>query len=367
MSALARLGEQMYNDHTLSGSGRMSCATCHDPAFSHGPPNALAVQVGGQFETSFGLRAAPSIRYLERQPAFTLGSGAPDAVRGGLTTDGRVDTLAAQAHLPLLNPLELDNDSEATLARRLRGAAYAAQIKALFGEADDAATVQQATQALQAFQLEDPRFHPYDSKFDQVQAGREQFSPAERRGQLAFRDPARGNCAACHVDTSPDGRPPLFTNFGYAATGVPRNAAIPANADPAYFDLGLCGPQRSDLAGYPALCGLFRTPGLRNVATRPAFFHNGVMHSLAEVLDFYNTRDTAPERWYPVRGGAVQMFDDLPPAWRANLTRTAPLDGRPAGSAPAMSAQDMADIVCFLRTLSDGHVAGTAPVAECVR
>ena len=39
-------------------------------------------------------------------------------------------------------------------------------------------------------------------KFDQVQAGREQFSAAELRGQRAFRDPARGNCAACHVDTA---------------------------------------------------------------------------------------------------------------------------------------------------------------------
>ncbi|WP_422010768.1 cytochrome-c peroxidase [Roseateles sp.] len=367
LSALAQLGERLYNDHTLSGSGRMSCASCHDAAFAHGPPNALAVQVGGQFETQFGLRAAPSIRYLERQPAFALGSGAPDAVRGGLMADGRADSLAAQAHLPLLNPLELDNGSDEVLARRIRAAAYAAQFAALFGPADAATTVQQATQALQAFQVEDARFHPYDSKFDQVRAGREQFSAAEQRGLIAYRDPARGNCAACHTDTSTDGRPPLFTDFGYAATGVPRNAAIPANADPAYFDLGLCGPQRTDQAARPALCGLFRTPGLRNVAVKRAFFHNGVMHSLAQVLDFYNTRDTAPERWYPVRGGVVQVFDDLPLAYRANVTKQAPLDGRPAGSAPPMSAQDLADIGCFLRTLSDGHVAGTPPGEDCRR
>lgn len=362
LSALARLGEKIYNDHNLSGSGRMSCATCHDPAFAHGPPNALAVQVGGQFETAFGLRAAPSIRYLERQPAFTLGN----VVSGGLMADGRADSLAAQAHLPLLNPLELDNGSDDTLARRLRAAAYAPDFKAVFGDAADAATmVQQATQALQAFQLEDARLHPYDSKFDQVQAGREQFSPAEARGRLAFRDPARGNCAACHPDSSADGRPPLFTNFGYAATGVPRNAAIPANADPGHVDLGLCS--RPDLAGRAALCGLFRTPGLRNVAAKQAFFHNGVFNSLAQVLDFYNTRDTAPERWYPVQGGVVQAFDDLPSAYRANLTRQAPLDGRAAGSAPPMSAQDLADIACFLGTLSDGHVAGTPPSDGCRR
>lgn len=361
LSPLARLGEQIYQDRTLSGSGRMSCASCHDPAFAHGPPNALAVQVGGQFETAFGLRAAPSIRYLERQPAFD-----PAVLGGGLMADGRADTLAAQAHLPLLNPLELDNGGVEILARRLRAAAYAPRFEALFGRSADAVTaVAQLAQALQAFQLEDGRFHPYDSKFDQVQAGRERFSAAEQRGLQAFRDPARGNCAACHPDSSPDGRPPLFSNFGYAATGVPRNKAIPANADPAYFDLGLCGPQRPDLAANTELCGLFRTPGLRNVAARPVFFHNGALSSLAQVLDFYNSRDTEPERWYPTLDGVVQKFDDLPPAYRANITLRVPLDGRAAGGAPAMTAQDRADIVCFLRALSDGHVAGTWPREGC--
>ena len=35
-----------------------------------------------------------------------------------------------------------------------------------------------------------------------------------------------------------DGTPPQFTDFGLIAIGVPRNPAIPANADPGYFDLG---------------------------------------------------------------------------------------------------------------------------------
>ena len=38
-------------------------------------------------------------------------------------------------------------------------------------------------QALQAFQLEDKRLHPYDSKFDWVQAGKETFTAPEQRGQ----------------------------------------------------------------------------------------------------------------------------------------------------------------------------------------
>jgi len=356
----AALGERIYQDRTLSGSGRMSCATCHDPQFAHGPPNAQAVQVGGQFETEFGLRAAPSIRYLERQPAF---STAP--WHGGFNADGRADTLAAQARRPLLDAREMDNTSPELLARRLRGSAYAAQFSSLIGDGDATATFDLIQRALQAFQTEDVRFHPFDSKFDQVRAGRDQFSAAEARGQRAFADPARGNCAACHPDTAADGGPPLFTDFGYAALGVPRNADIPANADPTYFDLGLCGPLRSDLASNAAACGLFRTPGLRNVGAKSRFFHNGAMGSLAQVLAFYNTRDTEPARWYPVVGGRVDQFDDLPARYLGNLSKLAPLDGRAAGSTPAMSAQDLADIECFLLTLSDGHMAGSLPTPRC--
>lgn len=362
LSPLAALGERIFSDRTLSGSGRMSCATCHDPRFAHGPPNALPVQVGGQFETEFGLRAAPSIRYLDRQPPFSLAPW-----HGGLNTDGRADTLAAQARHPLFDPREMDNGSADILARRLRASAYAPQFAALIGATggDASATVSLIQGALQAYQSEDAGFHPYDSKFDQVQAGRDQFSPAEQRGAQAFRDPARGHCAACHPDTDPQGRPPLFTDAGYAALGVPRNAAIPANADPAHFDLGLCGPVRQDLARDAAACGLFRTPGLRNVGVKQRFFHNGSMGSLAQVLAFLNTRDTEPTRWYPVVDGALRPFDDLPARLQANITRRAPLDGRAAGSAPAMSARDLADIECFLLTLSDGHVAGTPPSPAC--
>lgn len=361
MGPLARLGEQIFHDRQLSGSGRMSCATCHDPAHFHGPPNALPVQVGGQFETEFGRRAAPSLRYLAQQPPF-------DAVqlRGGLMADGRADTLEQQALLAWFNPLELDNGDADRLARKLRAAPYAAQFAAQFGDdgGDAGTTVARMAQAVAAFQREDPRFQPFDSKFDQVAAGRDRYSAAEQRGRAVFEDPARGNCASCHPARTPDGRPPLFTDFGYAATAVPRNAAIAHNADPAYFDLGLCGPLRSDLR-QPALCGLFRTPSLRNVAQRPVFFHNGVFASLAEVVAFYNTRDTQPERWYPRVGAGVQRFDDLPAPYQASATRLAPLDGRPAGSAPPMNVAETADLVCFLRTLGDGHVAGTPPQADC--
>jgi cytochrome c peroxidase len=360
LSPLARIGEHAYHDRLLASSGRMSCATCHDPAFFHGPPNADPVQVGGTLMTEFGVRASPSLRYLERQPAFDART-----LHGGLMADGRAGRMEAQVQLPLFSVVEFELGDARELARRLRLTVWAPRFFAHFGDSNDAGLIaSQLAEAIAAFIREDPRFHPYDSKFDHVAAGRDAFSAAERRGLAVYRDPARGNCASCHPDSSADGLPPLFTDFGYAAQGVPRNLKIPANADPAYFDLGLCGPQRRDLAQRAALCGMFRTPGLRNTAARPSFFHNGVFHSLAEVVDFYNTRDAQPGRWYPRVDGVVQMFDDLPAALRSNVAQLAPIGAR-SRNRPAMNAREVGDLLCFLETLTDGHVPGTLPREGC--
>lgn len=360
LSEAAQLGELAYNDRLLSSSGRMSCATCHDPAFFHGPPNARPVQVGGPLMTEFGVRAAPSVRYLERQPAFDMAR-----VHGGMMADGRAADFEAQARLPWFSVLEFGLGDSAELVRRLRLTVWGARFFAHFGESrDDETIVAQLAGALAAFMREDPRMHSYDSKFDQVAAGRESFTAAERRGREVFRDMERGNCASCHPDTSAAGLAPLFTDFRYAAQGLPRNAEIPANADPAYFDLGLCGPQREDMKQQSGTCGMFRTPGLRNTAMRPSYFHNGVFHSLAEVVDFYNTRDTDPARWYPRVDGAVQAFNDLPPALRANVTHLPPFGTRRDGR-PAMSKRESADLICFLETLTDGHVTGARSREGC--
>ena len=101
---------------------------------------------------------------------------------------------------------------------------------------------------------------------------------------------------------------------------------------------------------------MFKTPTLRNVATRKVFFHNGKIKSLNEALRFYNTRDTAPELWYPKVNGVVHKFDDLPAKYRANIDTQMPLDGRARGSKPPMSDQDIADLEAFLDTLTDGYV-----------
>ncbi|MEB0140108.1 MULTISPECIES: cytochrome-c peroxidase [unclassified Undibacterium] len=398
LSAAALVGQKIFFDQNLSGSGKMSCATCHDPNFAYGPPNKLAVQLGGIALDQPGSRAAPSLRYKDVTPAYADLLDNPDGISapgpgGGFTQDGRVDSLAAQAAIPLLNAAEMANASGDAVVAKLKTASYAALFTAAFGTdafADSKAAFNNATLALQAFQLEDSSFHPYSSKFDLHASNKlgGTFSAAEARGLKIFSDPNTGNCASCHYQgAGREGSSGLFTDFSYAAIGVPRNRANAVNLDPSFIDEGICGPFRRDhlpatANSANAYCGMFKTPTLRNVSTRQVFFHNGVLTSLLQVLQFYNTRDTNPEIWYPTiggtalktpsanfpnyglittqySGGTVSKYDDLPARYRANIDTQLPLDGRKAGSKPPMSDQDLADLACFLGTLNDGYQAGS--------
>ena len=220
-------------------------------------------------------------------------------------------------------------------------------------------------EALEAFEQSPADFYPYSSKYDAYLAGAVALTAQEARGLVLFNDPDKGNCAHCHRSArAADGTAPQFTDFGFNALGVPRNPEIAANKDPAYFDLGLCGPLRTDFTDRAEYCGMFRTPTLRNVALRQSFFHNGVMHSLKEVLDFYVERDTDPGKfYYPSVDGTVTKFDDLPAKYRGNINVEPPFDRHP-GDAPALTEQDRADIVVFLQTLTDGYKIVSGKAAE---
>ena len=41
LSAVAQLGQQIFYDTSLSASGKQSCASCHSPQHSYGPPNEI--------------------------------------------------------------------------------------------------------------------------------------------------------------------------------------------------------------------------------------------------------------------------------------------------------------------------------------
>ncbi|HWX02197.1 cytochrome-c peroxidase [Collimonas sp.] len=398
LSAVAEIGKKIFYDKSLSASGKLSCASCHNPDNAHAPANGLAVQLGGMHLQAQGGRAVPSLRYHEHAPAFSIGpdtkpdeddKGAvlqaaaaktsppapavakatlqPSAAvqevvpQGGFDWDGRATNLTDQAGGPLLAANEMANKNAAQLLAKLKAAPYAKDMQQLFGPSvftSPNLALGEAYYALALYQKEDRSFHPYDSKYDYYLAEQVQLSEQEQRGLKLFKDPKKGNCATCHIEKpSRDGSfPPAFTDYQFEALAAPRNKAILANRDPKYFDLGMCGPWRKDAAKQLNYCGYFKTPTLRNVATRQVYFHNGVFHSLEDVVHFYMERETKPEKWYP-RGkdGKLNKYDDLPAAYHANIDVTdAPFDSK-AGAPPALTDDEIKDVVAFLKTLNDGY------------
>ena len=361
-AALADLGRKIFADESLSASGKMSCATCHDPKFAHAQNNALAVQPGGANLDVPGFRSVPSLRYLNlNMPFFFANDGTPT---GGFNRDGRANTLVEQASRPFLAAHEMANGDAASVVDKLSRADYADEFRGLFGadvftRTDDAFLA--ARYALAVYEGTAPEFRPFSSKFDLFLQGKLRLSAQELRGFAWFNSQAKGGCAGCHPSTrAPNGDPPLFTDYTYDNLGVPRNAKIPATADPTYFDLGLCGPDRTDLVARRDLCGAFKVPTLRNVATRKVIFHNGCFTSLREAIEFYVQRDTNPDKWYPRDAdGAVQKFDDVPSPLARNVnTSEVPYDRKP-GQGPALNALEIDDVVAFLGTLTDGYDAAT--------
>ena len=360
---LSQLGRAMFFDTSLSASGKLACATCHDPRYAYGPPPGKALAYGGKDMSQQGTRAVPSLRYLRDMPGFQEKHQFIDGdvgPIGGFTWDGRAGNLRAQATIPLLAANEMANVNAADIARKLGKSSYAGQFTALFGshifdhpqEAFEA-----GLQALEAFQHEPAEFYPYTSRYDAYLRGDIELTEQEERGAALFKDTAKGNCASCHLGDLRDGKPPAFTDFDYVNVGVPRNPRIPANADPSYYDLGLCGPSRSDLSSKRELCGYFRSPSLRNVTLRDAFFHNGVFTSLRQVINFYNERDLHPEKFYPrTADGSVHRYDDIPPGFSDNVDHDPPLDRKP-GAQPALTETDIDDLIAFLQTLTDRHDA----------
>jgi cytochrome c peroxidase len=362
--AIAALGRSLFFDPALSVSGRMACASCHDPAHGFSAPNALSVQLGGPDLRRPGIRAVPSLMYGQDTPAFTEhyyesedeGDESVDqGPTGGRDWDGRVDRARDQAALPLLDKNEIANANLGAVVAVVARADYASEVERLYGQgifADADHAFGAITEALEFYQQTPAVFSPFSSKYDAVLRGAAILTPQEARGLELFNDRTKGNCAQCHKSAiTADGRPPLFTDFGFAALGIPRNATIPANNDPTYFDLGLCGPERHDLAGRAEYCGLFKTPTLRNVALKRSFYHNGAFHTLRDAVAFYAQRDTEPEKFCPPASDrTVQKFNDLPAVYIHNVSAELPF-----GPRRLLSDADVDDLVAFLRSLTDGY------------
>ena len=356
LSPLAELGREIFNDPGLSASGKQSCATCHVAEYGHA--SSRGIEKGGTDMLLSGTRNVPSIRYLQSRLGLSL--DAEGKASGGFFWDGRAHSLQAQALEPFLNPREMANLDAKAVVSKLSQSHYAGKFAQQFGELiwqrpEDA--FQAVGAALAAYETEDTDFHRYDSVFDQVMQGKAKFNAQQQRGWELFKDPEKGNCAACHTaQAALDGSPPLFTDNSYDNLGVPGSSPARAQSTHSSDDNGVClHPLVHKLANAKHLCGAFKVPGLRNVSVRAAFFHNGVLTDLREVIAFYATRDTDPKRWY----GTSAALGGVPLALRPNVNRDEAPYGQKPGGQPRLSEQDIDDILAFLYTLTDADLKAT--------
>lgn len=368
LSLAQNLGKLIFNDASFSNPSGTACASCHNPlqGGSNNNGSTLGV-VQGSLHSSIGLRNSLSNQYSANTPPFGFVTN-PNGVtvaKGGLFWDGRADTLAQQAQLPFLNTLEMNNASQQAVVNILAAAPYAALFQQqygpnIFNNPNQAFT--QIANSLQAFQ-QSAQLQPFTSKFDLVVQGLASFTASEQNGLALYTDRNRANCGACHVMNLNSSSPKdsIFTDFSYHADGVPRNSAIPSNAVPTFYDLGLCGPERVPPV-LPAnvspgitighFCGQFRTPSLRNTALKSNFMHNGVFTNLTQVVTFYATRVSNPKNFY----GPSGIPNDLPPQYQSNLEVSLPPFRGPVGNGvPLLNAKEIADLVAFLNTLTDGY------------
>ncbi len=345
LTKIESLGKKLFFDETLSNPEGMSCATCHDKKGGWaGPDSEINKKTGvypGALETRAGNRKPPTASYSGFAPKLHRDEKEGNFI-GGLFFDGRAtgweigDPLAEQAMGPFLNPVEQNLADKKALVKKVIKASYAPLFREVFGK--DSLSIEktekafeQVAIALAAFQRS-YQLNPFNSRFDEFWQNSNKkglkvekiseknyqtysglgLSDQEVEGLMLFN--TKGLCADCHVLTSENGIPPLFTDFTYDNLGVPRNPNNPfykqdKKTNPLgekWVDEGL-GAFLKTTEKYKKYAdeniGKYKVPTLRNIDMRESdkfvksFMHNGFFTNLRDVVDFYNTRDLPEKKW----------------------------------------------------------------------
>jgi len=250
--ATVALGRKLFYDPRLSRDETVSCSTCHDPRRGFADSHGVAVGVDGKH----GTRHAPSIANVAYFPEHFW--------------DGRVDSLEKQAEAPVENPLEMAHSLGGVEQRLNADAAYRALFEQAWGAG--AITYEKVAKSLASFER---ALLVANSPFDRWFFGHDEaaVNEAVKRGFQIFRDPARGNCAACHSVS--DGSA-LFTDGKFHNTGI------------SYWEGNPRDPGRFAVTRADADMGAFKTPSLRNVARTAPYMHDGSLKTLDEVVNFYS-------------------------------------------------------------------------------
>ena len=345
----AQLGKLVFEDPGLSNPPGQACADCHTARTAFRDPEDEHSQSMGAVAGRFGARNAPTLLYVQFVPPPY-----DDPVLGrvgGLFWDGRADSLEDQIAGPLLNPLEMNNPDRAAVVAHVRGASYASAFSEAFGVGvlDDTERGFTAIAQVLAAYERSPELAPFASRYDRYLAGTATLDEAELRGLAIFEDPKVGDCARCHPNRpAPDGRPPLFTTFGYANIGVPRypnNKFYVQEANPdgeRYIDHGL-----ATTTARAADDGKFRIPTLRDVARSAPYGHNGYFANLPYALEFVANRAAGS---YDVATCSRTQGAQVKCPWpdpEVSGTADAEVGAR------ALSQDQLADLAAFLGTLTD--------------
>ncbi len=121
----------------------------------------------------------------------------------------------------------------------------------------------------------------------------------------------------------------------------------PFVVNPCMFGDRPCVPVSSSLER-DAVDGSFKTPSLRNVELTGPYFHNGAYATLEQVVEFYNR---GGNHRGPINNSSGTSGFDHSPDWGNNPTNL-DIDIQPLG----LTAQEQADLVAFLKGLTDNRV-----------
>ena len=119
----------------------------------------------------------------------------------------------------------------------------------------------------------------------------------------------------------------------------------PFLVNPCFFEVNPCDPVQ-DPAQRDAVDGAFKTAGLRNVELTGPYMHDGSMATLEQVVEFYNR---GGNRRGPINSDTTGF--DHSPQWGNNPSNL-DVDIQPLG----LTAQEQADLVAFLKSLTDERV-----------
>ena len=291
---IAALGRVLFYDKRLSLNQTVSCSSCHQAArgFSDGRQFSVGFNGGLTGRNSMGLSNA---RWYLRKAMFW---------------DERAASVEAQVLQPIQNAVEMGMTLPGLVARLSGEPFYATLFTSAFGAPD--VTSDKISRALAQFVRS---IISTRSKFDAgIPLGFANFTPEENRGRQIFNGQV-GNCVTCHGSD----------NF------VPGPNINNNGLEFPYVDLG-----RGGITGLPQDNGLFKVPSLRNIELTAPYMHDGRFATLEQVVEFYNS-------------GVVDNPNLSPPLRN-------PPPGPPTPRRLNLSPQQKADLVAFLKTLTDTNV-----------